>query len=234
LDWGLLGPDEEKAVFVSGSDVWTGFGFRAHEGALNMQPMENTATFSPCRKYRYTLWRIWTPPAQKFRPVMFIGLNPSTADETKDDPTIRRCVGFAKAWGYNALVMTNLFAYRATKPEDMLAHEAPIGPENNGILGTLSAQMPVIAAWGVHGSHYGRGECIRRILPNLYYLRLTKDGHPAHPLYLSKTLTPQPWLAKPEIGFPADYLAGNKAAPLRPLSQPLYTLPLDATESSII
>lgn len=158
--------------------------------------MENTATFSPCRRYRYTLWRIWCEPWHTFRPVMFIGLNPSTADETKDDPTIRRCVGFAKAWNYNALVMTNLFAYRATKPEDMLAQEDPIGPENDGILGTLAAQTPVVvAAWGTHGIHCDREAYVRRHLPNLHYLKLTKDGHPAHPLYLLKTLKPIPWVS---------------------------------------
>lgn len=156
--------------------------------------MENTATFSPCRKYRYTLWRIWTPPAHTLRPVMFIGLNPSTADELQDDPTIRRCVGFAKSWGFNGLVMTNLFAYRATKPEDMMTQEDPIGPENDGILGNLAAQTPVVvAAWGVHGTHANRAAEVLRKLPHMHYLRFTAGGHPAHPLYLPKTLTPQPW-----------------------------------------
>jgi hypothetical protein len=83
---------------------------------------------------------------------MFIGLNPSTADETIDDPTIRRCVIFAKDWGYGALCMTNLFAFRATDPAIMKAHPEPVGESNDGTLEELAlSTVVVVAAWGVGG-----------------------------------------------------------------------------------
>jgi len=125
---------------------------------------------------------------------MFIGLNPSTADETTDDPTIRRCVGFARAWGYDALCMVNLFAYRATNPADMEKDVEPIGTYNDYTLKKLASGAGiVIAAWGAHGTHLGRDAQVRALLPTLHYLRLTKDGHPGHPLYLPSNLRPIPW-----------------------------------------
>lgn len=162
--------------------------------------MEKNAIFSPCRMYRYSLWRIWSPWTHGAAGyAMFIGLNPSTADETTDDPTIRRCVGFAKAWGYGGLCMTNLFAFRATQPAVMLAATDPVGPDNDKTIRDLAETAGVvIAAWGAHGTHLGRDAVVRAMLPNLNYLRLTKGGHPGHPLYLPKTLTPTPWI---ECGF---------------------------------
>lgn len=125
---------------------------------------------------------------------MFVGLNPSTADETNDDPTIRRCIGFAKAWGFSGLVMTNLFAFRATDPKDMKRAADPVGTENDETLVKLAACCGlVVAAWGAHGSYRGRDREVRALLPNLHYLKLTKDGHPSHPLYLPGDLTPQLW-----------------------------------------
>lgn len=158
-----------------------------------MNPMLNsTATFSPCRAYRYSLWRRWGTPEQGY--AMFIGLNPSTADEVQDDPTIRRCIQFAKDWGYGGLVMANLFAFRATKPADMKAALDPVGPENDVYLQKLSADASVVvAAWGTDGTHLRRGEAVREMLPNLYALGFTKVGQPRHPLYLSKKLTPIQW-----------------------------------------
>lgn len=151
----------------------------------------NSATFSPCRKYRYSLWRHWIDGEGY---AMFIGLNPSTADETNDDPTIRRCIAFAKSWGYSGLCMTNLFAYRSTDPDEMMAQTDPIGIDNNIILRTIAEKACVIvAAWGVHGAHRRRGEIVIQMFPNLHYLKLTKDGHPWHPLYLPKTLVPVKW-----------------------------------------
>ena len=87
---------------------------------MTPQPQNKTATFSECRKYRYTLWRRWDGLFASGY-AMFIGLNPSTADETNDDPTIRRCIGYARDWGYGGLCMTNLFAFRATLPKNMKA-----------------------------------------------------------------------------------------------------------------
>ena len=154
--------------------------------------MNNNATFSPDRVYRYSLWREWIGGDGY---CMFVGLNPSTADETSDDPTIRRCIGYAKQWGYSALEMCNLFAYRATDPKDMLIGVTdPVGPANDTIL-RFSARHAgiVIAAWGTHGSHLGRDQAVRAMLPNIYALKLTKGGHPSHPLYLRADLKPLHW-----------------------------------------
>ena len=160
-------------------------------GIVGMEYTERSANFSPCRTYRYALWRRWGRGDY----AMFIGLNPSTADEKSDDPTIRRCVGFAKSWGYGALCMANLFAYRATDPTEMKRAIDPIGVENDFRLIELAkGAAVVVAAWGTHGEHKRRDQSVRLLVPNLQYLRLTKDGHPSHPLYLPADLQPQPWL----------------------------------------
>jgi hypothetical protein len=126
---------------------------------------------------------------------MFVGLNPSTADETTDDPTVRRCIAFARDWGYGALCMTNLFAFRATRPEDLKSAAGPVGLENDHFLLRHAARAGiVVAAWGNHGAHLGRGAQVRALLPHLHCLRRTGTGHPAHPLYLPKTLRPVPWV----------------------------------------
>jgi hypothetical protein len=151
---------------------------------------EMSAEFSPCRRYRYTLNRQWIGGAGT---INFIGLNPSTADETQDDPTIRRCIGFAKSWGFSGLCMLNLFAFRATDPRDMMAAADPIGEDNDGIIALHIGKHPTIAAWGAGGWYRGRGPFIHAIYPQLMMLKITKGGHPAHPLYLPKTLTPQEW-----------------------------------------
>ena len=152
------------------------------------------AVFSPCRTYRYLLWREWIGGVGY---AMFVGLNPSTADETQDDPTIRRCIAFAKSWGYAGLCMTNLFAFRATDPKDMMAVADPVGPDNNANLLDVAKDAGVIvAAWGAKGTHKGRDAEVCKMLPPLHFLALTKDGHPGHPLYLPKTLTPFPMEAK--------------------------------------
>ena len=159
----------------------------------NPTTMDKTATFSACRKYRYTLWRTWDRLfASGF--VMFIGLNPSTADETKDDPTVRRCIRYAKDWGYPALCMTNLFAFRATSPDEMKAATDPIGPINDCVLNNMAKSADiVIAAWGVHGGYMERDKKVKEMISQLSYLRLTKEGFPAHPLYLPKGLKPIEW-----------------------------------------
>jgi hypothetical protein len=154
-----------------------------------------SATFSPCRTYRYTLMRQWESGTPDF--AVFIGLNPSTADEVYDDPTIRRCIGFARSWGMGGLVMLNLFAFRATRPADMFGEVSFIdivGPENDGHISDVCdlAQI-VVAAWGNHGKFMGRDAKVRALVPGLQVLRLNKDGSPAHPLYLPARLTPIPW-----------------------------------------
>lgn len=158
--------------------------------------------FSPCRRYRYTLWREWdehwglldADPGQQGY-LMVIGLNPSTADETQDDPTIRRCIGFAKRWGFGALCMTNLFAWRNTDPLKMKVVGEPIGYDNDRWLKSCatSAGM-VLAAWGKHGSHLGRASRVFGSINNAFVvvhaLKINKDGSPQHPLYVPKDTIP--------------------------------------------
>ncbi|NVH52946.1 DUF1643 domain-containing protein [Photobacterium damselae subsp. damselae] len=153
--------------------------------------MKKTAKLSDCRTYRYELWRIW----DESKPyAMFIGLNPSTADETEDDPTIRRCINFAKSWGYGGLCMVNLFAYRATQPEDMKRASNPIGDQNDETLILLAQNAGVIVgAWGNDGVFLNRSEDVRALIPELNVLKVNKSGEPAHPLYLKSTLTPIKW-----------------------------------------
>lgn len=154
----------------------------------------NGARFSPCRSYRYSLWRDGLGPSGMKRHAMFVGLNPSTADETNNDPTVRRCIAFARAWGYGALCMTNLFAFRATKPSDMKRVDDPVGPDNDQALVELAQSAGiVVAAWGTHGSWMGRDRAVRALISNWHCLRLTRDGHPSHPLYLPGSLLPVPW-----------------------------------------
>lgn len=154
--------------------------------------MRTKALFSPCRTYRYDLWRDW-PGGDGY--AMFVGLNPSTADEIQDDPTIRRCIAYAKGWGYSGLCMTNLFAYRSTLPKIMKAATDPVGPGNDArLLQAAESAAVIVAAWGTHGPHRGRAEKVRQMLPRLHYLRLTKEGHPGHPLYLPRTLRPTEWV----------------------------------------
>jgi hypothetical protein len=153
-----------------------------------MIDMKKTAKLSDCRTYRYELWRIW----DESKPyAMFIGLNPSTADETEDDPTIRRCINFAKSWGYGGLCMANLFAYRATQPEDMKKAPDPIGDKNDETLNLLAQNAGVIVgAWGNDGVFLNRSEYVRTLIPEINVLKVNKSGEPAHPLYLKSTLTP--------------------------------------------
>lgn len=152
--------------------------------------MDRKTIISPDRQYRYTLWREWDIYNSSY--IMFIGLNPSTADETNDDPTIRRCIGFAKEWGYGAVCMTNLFAFRATDPRAMKAALAPIGPENDRwIVECAKSAAFSVAAWGANGGFLGRSEHVLKIVPGVVCLGKTKDGYPRHPLYIPKSAKPQ-------------------------------------------
>ena len=150
--------------------------------------MKTDANFSKCRKYRYALWRTWDDSKPY---AMFIGLNPSTADETEDDPTINRCINYSKDWGYGGLCMVNLFAYRATDPSVMMASSDPIGSDNDNWIEKLSKEAGVIvAAWGNDGSHMARSKYIMDSVPNLMCLKINKAGEPAHPLYQPGSVTP--------------------------------------------
>ena len=163
--------------------------------------------FSADRIYRYQLWRDWTEDALELeerdgnnsaKAVLFIGLNPSTADETKDDPTIRRCIGFAKSWGYGSLCMANLFAFRATLPKDMMAAKDPIGPQNDHFLKHLAKDASlIVCAWGRGGSFAGRGIAVCAMLREsgvpIHHLGLNSDWSPKHPLYLASSTQPEPY-----------------------------------------
>lgn len=152
--------------------------------------MKNTAKLSDCRKYRYALWRTW----DESKPyVLFIGLNPSTADEESDDSTLTRCINYAKEWGYGGVCMGNLFAFRATAPSVMKVSKDPVGHENNEWLIKLAKEAGlVIAAWGNDGSYLGRSKQVIELLPNLLCLKMNKSGEPAHPLYQKADLQPVP------------------------------------------
>lgn len=148
----------------------------------------STATFSPCRTYRYFLCRRWEPALPL---VMFVGLNPSTADETRDDPTLRRCAGFARAWGFGGVILVNLFAYRASDPRALHHAPDPLGPENDAWLvqGQEEAAL-VVAAWGNGGAYRGRAGEIRPRLRDPHALAVNQTGQPAHPLFLRGSLKP--------------------------------------------
>lgn len=154
---------------------------------------KRAATFDAERIYRYDLTREWAGGAGYLG---VIGLNPSTADESIEDPTIRREIGFAIAWGYHGLLKGNLFALRATDPEELYRHPAPTGRENDDALFAIAKRASVIVvAWGVHGAFCGRGDAVSRMLSAfpLKCFGRTKDGHPKHPLYLSSSTRLEDW-----------------------------------------
>lgn len=159
-----------------------------HEYSKNqyiLAQSRSDARFSIDRKYRYALWRIW----DKAKPIIaFIGLNPSTADEIENDPTVRRCVNYAKREGGGGLVMLNIFAYRSTDPKVLKSGEIePIGELNDYYIKKYSGMCEkIIAAWGTHGAIDNRGGNVIDMFPNssLLCFGLTKNGQPKHPLYM--------------------------------------------------
>lgn len=161
--------------------------------------LKSDAVISPCGKYRYSLSRTWD---EELRPACFIMLNPSTADADKDDPTIRRCVGFAKSWGCGGIVVVNLFAWRATDPAYLvgLRLAEASGPENERhIREAVIACKPVVAAWGARGVQFKRDEAVLNLirsagLPWPECLGVTKDQHPRHPLYVRADAALVPFL----------------------------------------
>jgi hypothetical protein len=146
------------------------------------------ADFAPDRLYRYGLYRIWD---KKKSLCMFIGLNPSSADEKVNDNTVRRCIRFSRDLGYGGLIMTNAFAFRATNKQALRHVQDPVGPDNDTWLQNLSRRAAiVIAAWGNDGALNGRSQQIRQLIPKLHCLGLTGAGEPKHPLYLAADLKP--------------------------------------------
>jgi hypothetical protein len=150
--------------------------------------MSRNAFFSKDRKYRYWLLRRWDENKPNPKTVMFIGLNPSTANETEDDPTIRRCIGFAKSWGYGGMVMTNLYAYVSTNPEDLFISGENIKMNNKYLLDFCEAGCDIVFAWGSFTKHKARMDEVIAMFPDAYCIDISKNGYPKHPLYLKGDL----------------------------------------------
>jgi len=191
---------------------------------------ETGAYFSADHVYRYVLWRRWD---RQREPLVWVMLNPSTADDCRDDPTITRCRGFARNWGYGGITVVNLFALRATRPEALRQampevsgnrsrppgaagrHQGtrrgrprpepvppppaePVGPDNDAaILHHAGHAGSAVCAWGNEGALAGRGQAVREMLEaadiQLWLLRMTRAGQPAHPLYLPGGTRPRRW-----------------------------------------
>jgi hypothetical protein len=148
--------------------------------------MTGGAAFSRDRRYRYRLWRRWD---RSRPPVAFCMLNPSTADARRDDPTIRRCIGFARDWGYGGIEVVNIFALRATDPRDLRSARDPVGPRNDAFILRAAAGSPVVIAWGVHGALRDRASATLKLFgarSRLLALGRTRSGAPRHPLYLRR------------------------------------------------
>lgn len=159
----------------------------------------SVAVFSTCGLYRYALSRRWGDGGV----YGYVMLNPSTADEARNDPTIERCERRARQDGAGGIIILNLFAFRATKPADLFRQTDPVGPMNDAVLGQELAHADrVICGWGAHGSYNGRGAEVAAMLRArsipLWHLGLTKDGHPRHPLYIAYRQKPEQWAINQE------------------------------------
>ncbi len=157
----------------------------------------STALYSDCENYRYALTRIWDDTGGK---VAFVMLNPSTATEVQNDPTVERCERRARALGFGAFRVCNIFAWRDTDPKNMRAATDPVGPENDATIIKAAAWADqIICAWGTHGAHLSRGVAVETLLRNtglpLFHLGLSKAGHPKHPLYISYSEQPRLWIS---------------------------------------
>lgn len=160
----------------------------------------STALYSDCERYRYALTRIWAPAGRR---LLYIMLNPSTATEEQNDPTIERCERRARSLGYGGFRACNIFALRETDPDRMRQAADPVGPDNDSVLAESCRWSDVIlCAWGAHGDHRGRGAEIERMLratgKPLHSLGLTRQGHPRHPLYVGYGTRPEPWVSSME------------------------------------
>lgn len=152
--------------------------------------MTGTARFSRCKRFRYDLTRTWD---ESKGTCSFICLNPSTATEVVNDPTVTRCINYAMSWGYGRFVMLNAYAFRSTDPAGLKTIDDPVGAENDYWIDYWAQRSKVVvAAWGIHCAD-DRQAVIKGLVPDLHYLRKTKSGAPGHPLYLPRTLTPRPF-----------------------------------------
>ncbi len=162
------------------------FGVKKAEKVKEIKEVRG-AKFSVCRHWRYSLWRVWDPDKDK---IIFIGLNPSTADENVDDATMCRLRGFSKSWDYGGFIMLNLFGYRSTDPRALKQDGDIIGPDNDKIIKEhISGVEKVVCCWGAHGALGGRSvaviEMIKSCKVTPWCFGITGSGEPLHPLYLA-------------------------------------------------
>jgi hypothetical protein len=155
----------------------------------------SVAVYSDCEKYRYLLTRMWDPTGEK---VLFVMLNPSTATEVQNDPTVERCERRARALGFGGFRVCNIFAWRETDPRLMRKAVDPVGPGNDAaIRQSCFWADTIVCAWGAHGAHLERGPAVERLMREtnrpLHHLGLTKAGHPKHPLYIGYATQPVRW-----------------------------------------
>ena len=156
----------------------------------------SVAVYSDCERYRYLLTREWGPGSR----VLFVMLNPSTATEAQNDPTVERCERRARALGHGGFRVCNIFAWRDTDPKAMRAVPDPVGPRNDAAIAESCLWADaIVCAWGTHGAHLDRGPQVERLMRAtgrpLTHLGLTRDGHPRHPLYIGYAVQPVPWPA---------------------------------------
>ena len=163
-----------------------------------MQYVSKKARFSFCYRYRYSLERSWDGGKGR---VLFIGLNPSTADHKRDDPTIRRCVGFAKSWGYQSMEIVNLFAFRSACPKGLKAVSDPVGKQNDRWIRNAEKRSDItIACWGSINMGRGRAAKLIKKLKYPYCLKINQTLEPAHPLYMRADLKPTPYIVSRNSG----------------------------------
>jgi len=158
---------------------------RLHLRQNAVNGIEYGAIFDINGKYRYSLWRAWSAYHPR---IAFVLLNPSTADEQRNDPTIRRCMGFARTWNFGSVEVVNLFAYRATDCRELLKKDDPVGEENNYyLIQAVERCSTVVVGWGTRGTLLGRDGKVLSLLADtkdVFCLGITKDGQPRHPLYV--------------------------------------------------
>ncbi|MCB2130119.1 MAG: DUF1643 domain-containing protein [Rhodobacteraceae bacterium] len=160
--------------------------------------VRSKAVYSGCETYRYLLARDWGPGGR----LLYILLNPSTASELRNDPTVERCQRRARYLGFGGFRVANLFAFRATDPRDLKRADQPVGPENDAVIeAEAKAATLIVCGWGVHGAHRARGPQVSRRLATmglpLAHLGLTRHGAPCHPLYVPYSREIHPWIDPP-------------------------------------
>ncbi len=169
---------------------------RIHHWQNIVDGLEYGAVFDVSERYRYSLWRAWSAYHPR---IAFVLLNPSTADEQRNDPTIRRCMGFARAWNFGSMEVVNLFAYRATDYRELFKVNDPIGEENNRFLmQAVERCSTVVVGWGSKGTLLGRNRKVLSLIAgrkDVHCLGITKNGQPRHPLYLKGDTSLVPFCA---------------------------------------